>query len=154
MTSGTSRNHLCNQLLGRGFLLELTCGARSPEGKSHQNDDVPHQNLMTCENVTRFELFFGRDRSRTWNQMSHLDPFGPPFERNSTSIFSFELRNWIKNGPDRQTDTDGRTHMIFWSLPYTIRPSGNKCKVLCVETQRTIVLERNDHNTMRCLTHE
>ena len=26
--------------------------------------------------------------------------FGPPFERNTTSIFSFELRNWIKNGPD------------------------------------------------------
>ena len=31
--------------------------------------------------------------------------FGSTFERNSTSIFSFELRNWIKKGPD----TDGHT---------------------------------------------
>ena len=51
--------------------------------------------------------------------------FGPPFERNSTSIFSFELRNWIKNGPDGRKTEDGRTHMIFWDLPYTISPSGN-----------------------------
>ena len=113
-------------------LLELTCGARSPEGKSHQNYDVPHQNLMTCANVTRFELFFDRDRSRTWNQNVPLGPFfGPPFERNCTSIFSFELRNWIKNGPE-DGRTNGRTHMIFWDLPYTISPSGkNKMEWNC-----------------------
>ena len=101
-------------------LLELTCGARSPEGKSHQNDDVPHQNLMTCANVTRFELFFGRDRSRTWNQMSLLDPFLVPFLREIALVSS--LSSSETGSKMVRTDTD--THMIFWDLPYTTRTSG------------------------------
>ena len=89
---------------------------------------------MTCANVTRFELFFDRDRSRTWNQNVPLGPFfGPPFERNCTSIFSFELRNWIKNGPDgRKTDgrrktEDGRTDTHdFLGPPLHNKPFGQK----------------------------
>ena len=109
-------------------LLELTCGARSPEGKSHQNEDVSYQNLMTCANVTKFELFFGRDQSRTWNQMSPLDPFLVPFLREIALVSSLSSSETgsKKVRTDGRTNgrTDERTHMIFWDLPCTISPSG------------------------------
>ena len=48
--------------------------------------------------------------------------FGPPFERNSTSIFSFELRNWIQKGPDGgRTDTHD-----FLGPPLHNKPFGQK----------------------------
>ena len=53
--------------------------------------------LMTCENVTKFELFFGRDRSRTWNHLSHLDHLFEPFCL-GISIFGSQ------NGPDGRTN--------------------------------------------------
>ena len=49
--------------------------------------------------------------------------FGPPFERNSTSIFSFELRNWIKKGPDGHGRTD--TH-DFLEPPLHNKPFGQQ----------------------------
>ena len=93
-----------------------------PKGRLTRTDDVSHQNLMTCENVTKFELFFTRDRSRIWNHLSHLDPLFEPFW---LSISIFGVPKWSGHGQTR-TRTYGRTHMIFWDLPYTISPSGKK----------------------------
>ena len=78
-----------------------------------------------CENITRFELFLGRDRSQIWTNLSHL---GPLFERFCLSISIFGIPKWSgqRTHTDTDTDTDGRTHMICWGPPYTISPSGKK----------------------------
>ena len=77
-----------------------------------------------------------RKRHKIWiilwpRSISDLEPnvplgpfFGPTFERNSTSIFSFELRNWIKNGPD--TDTHGHTDVRTDTHDFLGPPLHNK----------------------------
>ena len=99
------------------FLLELTCRARSPEGKSHQ---------MTCENVMTLELFFGWDGSQICDQMSHLVPL---FELFCLSISIFGVPKWSWRTHGR---TNTRTHTIFF-LPLHNKPFGQKCAIELLE---------------------
>ena len=106
-------------------------------------------------NVTRFELFFGRDPSRTWNQMSHLGPFSDLVFWEIALVSSFSSSEtgskMVRTDTGDRTTETGRTDTHdFLEPPLHNKPFG---QLFCVLLQR-YYLHDSDGSVLRDYSDE